>query len=72
MANPSAVNENTCQIVDNVRNYAIIFFFYIVEPHLPLHVSVGCHVYMQQQKTTFMNFYANTYFCIMHMKQQLS
>lgn len=65
-----AVNENTHRVVDNARNYATIFFLNIVEPHLPLHVSVGCHVYMQ--KTSFLNFDANSYFCIMHTKQQLS
>lgn len=62
-----AVNENTRRVVDNARNYATVFFFFnVVEPHLPLHVSVGCHVYMQ--KTSFLNFNADTYFCIMHTK----
>lgn len=42
-------------------------FFYIVEQHLRLRISVSYHFYMR--RTTF---YANTYFCIMHthIKQQ--
>lgn len=70
MATLPAVNENTRQVVDNVRNYTSIFFSTLLNRIYLPHISVGCHVYMQ--KTTCLKFYANTYFCIMHMKQQLS
>lgn len=55
--------------MDNVRNYAFTFFLQcgttFTSPRL-------CWLSCLYAKTRFQNVYADTYFCIMHMKLQLS
>lgn len=71
MAILPAFDANAHQFMDNALNYAAVLLFstflnHIYLPSAPLAVMLIC------KKTSSLNFYANTHFRIMHMKQQLS
>lgn len=67
MAILPAFDANARQVMDNAMNYAAMFLFSTLLNHIYL-PSALLAVMLICKKTSSLNFYANTYFCIMHMK----